>query len=137
MEWDKIKKSVAAIIGVVVGVAKFSVAIKGAAGGFYTKFAFGSVAFELGAAGAKLSVLATAAGGAVVLGVATGAAVYYIPWGTFLGWLRGAVSWIWDTICHIWESFTGWVKRLFVSGDFQEKESSRCGSSRPMSFSAY
>ncbi|KAK0627325.1 hypothetical protein B0T14DRAFT_421158 [Immersiella caudata] len=134
--WEDVKKPVATIVGLVVGGARFSLAIKGAAGGFYTKFAFGKFAFELGAAGAELSVVATAAGGAIVLGAAAGAAIYYIPWNVFFGWLKGAVSWLWDTICHIWERFTGWVRSLFVSGELHEKDSNREGPFRPMSFAS-
>lgn len=128
-QWDKVKGSVAAIVGIVVGTAKFGLSIKAAAGGFYTSYAYGLHALKFGAAGAKLSVTATAAGPAVLLGVTAAAMIYYVPWPTFFAWLKGVLSWLWDKICQLWGQFTSWLRSLF-SSEFPERpnQENACGS---------
>lgn len=62
-------------MGIAVGTVKFAVSLDAAVGGFYAKYSFGFHLLELGLGGAKISAVATAAGPAIVLGVATAAAV--------------------------------------------------------------
>jgi hypothetical protein len=64
--------------------------------------------------------------------VVTAAAIYFIPWESLFAWLKDAVSWIWDKICKIWESFKGWVMSFFASG---AAEKSIPHGPRPMGFS--
>lgn len=131
--WDEVKGTVAAVVGIAVGTTKFSMAVSGAVGGIYAKYTFGLHAFELGAAGAKLTTVATAAGPAVVLGVTAAAAVYFIPWEGLWNWLKSAFSWLWDKICQLWDRFKSWVMSLF-SSESSEKTTQR-GLPRPMAFS--
>ncbi|KAL0930123.1 uncharacterized protein CTRU02_214943 [Colletotrichum truncatum] len=112
--WDNIKGVVSTILGIAVGAVKFGVRFNGSAGGIYVKYTFGMHAIELGAAGAKVSAVATAAGSAVVLGVAAAAAVYFIPWDSLFAWLKGAFSSFWDKIRKLWQQFKGWVVELFT-----------------------
>jgi hypothetical protein len=113
--WEDVKGTVAAILGIAVGTAKFAGSLSGAVGGIYVKYAFGLQSFELGAAGAKLTTIVTAAGPAVVLGVTAAAAIYFIPWEGLFAWLKGCFSWLWDKICHVWQKFMGWVRNWFFS----------------------
>ncbi|KAK2775848.1 hypothetical protein CKAH01_12657 [Colletotrichum kahawae] len=111
--WDDVKGVVSAIVGLVVGTVKLKLAANGAVGGIYVKYAFGFHALELGAAGAKVAGVATAAGSAIVLGVTAAAAVYFIPWESLMDWLKGALSFLWDKVCAVWERFKDWVMQLF------------------------
>lgn len=112
-DWDEVRKPVAAIFGLLLGTTKFIAGLKLTAGGFYAKYAFGMHAAEIGMGGVKLTAVATAAGPAVVLGVAAAAAVYFIPWTDLFSWLKNAVSWMWDKVKDIWDTFICWLKRLF------------------------
>ncbi|KAF1738142.1 hypothetical protein CRV24_000064 [Beauveria bassiana] len=64
-DWETVKPYVAAIYGLLVATTKFVAGISATAGGFYAKYAFGHHAAEIGMAGAKVTVIATAAGPAV------------------------------------------------------------------------
>ncbi|KAF9875302.1 hypothetical protein CkaCkLH20_07122 [Colletotrichum karsti] len=118
--WDNIKGIVSTILGIAVGTVKFGVRLSGGVGGIYVKYTFGLHALELGAAGAKVTAVATAAGSAVVLGVAAGAAVYFIPWESLFAWLKGAFISFWDKIRSLWQKFKGWVMDLFTKGSEAE-----------------
>ncbi|KAF5521101.1 hypothetical protein CGCA056_v005971 [Colletotrichum aenigma] len=111
--WDDIKGVVAAIVGLAVGTVKLKIAANAAVGGVYVKYAFGFHALELGAAGAKAATVVTAAGPAVVMGVTAAAAVYFIPWENLIDGLKGALSFLWDKVCAVWERFKDWVMHLF------------------------
>ncbi|VUC33460.1 unnamed protein product [Clonostachys rosea] len=113
--WDEVKGTDASIMGIAVESVKLAASFKGAAGGMYFKYAFGFHAVELGMGGAKVATIATAAGGAVALGVDVAAAVYFIPWEGLFDWLKRSFPWRWDKICALWQSFKNWVKRLFSS----------------------
>ncbi|KAM7190168.1 hypothetical protein V8F33_009645 [Rhypophila sp. PSN 637] len=122
-DWNEMKGPVSAIMGILLGAAKFTagVAAKGASGGMYVKYSFGLHAFELGVAGTKASVIATAAGSAVVLGVGTMAAIYFIPWDSLFDYMKSALSWLWDKICAIWNRFVQFVRSLSSSQHQSEK----------------
>ncbi|KAJ0353800.1 hypothetical protein COL154_002853 [Colletotrichum chrysophilum] len=111
--WDDIKGVVAAIVGLAVGTVKIKIAANAAVGGVYVKYAFGFHALELDAAGARAATIVTAAGPAVVMGVTAAAAVYFIPWESLMDWLRGALSFLWDKVCAVWERFKSWAMQLF------------------------
>jgi hypothetical protein len=55
------------------------VKVKTAAGGIYVKYKFGALAVKVGTIMAKESVIATAAGPAILLGVGVTTAVYFVP----------------------------------------------------------
>lgn len=114
-QWEDVKGVVAAIVGIATGTVKFGAKLSAAAGGVYVKYSFGLHALELGAAGAKMTVVATAAGPAIVLGVTAAAAAYFIPWETLFGWLQVALSCIWEKIGALWQKFKDWVVSLFSS----------------------
>ncbi|KAM7186440.1 hypothetical protein V8F33_011833 [Rhypophila sp. PSN 637] len=132
-DWNRVKGPVSVIMGIIMGAAKFTagIAAKGAAGGMYVKYSFGLHAFELGVAGMKASVIATAAGSAVVVGVATMAAIYFIPWDSLFDYMKSAMSWLWDKICCIWSRFVGFVRSLWSSQDQSEKSTTAHGPSNP------
>jgi len=113
--WDEVKGTVAAIVGIAVGTVKLGVSLSGAAGGIYVKYTFGFHALELGAAGAKMTAVVTAAGPAVVLGVTAAAAVYFVPWESLFDWLKRTLFCLWDKICALWQRFKDWVMSLFAS----------------------
>jgi hypothetical protein len=131
--WDDVKGTVAAVVGIAVGTTQFSGAMSGAVGGIYAKYTFGLHALEIGAAGAKLTTVATAAGSAVVLRVAAAAAVYFIPWEGLWYWLESAFSWLWDMICQLWDRFKSCFMSLF-SNESSEK-TTQAGLSRAKRFS--
>ncbi|KAI8165752.1 hypothetical protein K4K49_010289 [Colletotrichum sp. SAR 10_70] len=120
--WEDVKGIVSSILGLATGAAKLGVRLSGAAGGIYAKYTFGLHALEIGAAGVKVSAVATAAGSAVVLGVAAGAAVYFIPWEGLFEWLKRAFFSFWDKICSLWQRFKGWVVDLFTGGSEVESK---------------
>lgn len=130
--WDEVKGAVAAIMGIVGGGVKLSAGLSGSAGGVYARYTFGMHALEIGAAGAKIAAVATAAGPAVVLGVGAATAVYFIPWESLFGWLKGALACIWDKIGALWERFKDWVRSWFSS---QGEETSLDIFPRPATFS--
>jgi hypothetical protein len=129
--WDEWKGPVAVILGLAVGAGKFAFSMKVAAGGMYAKYKFGMLAVELGAAGAKGSVVATAAGPAILLGVGVAAAVYFIPWDSVFKWLEKVIAWLWEGMKAIWARFQSWVTSFF-GNDVAEEESFM---PRPMRFS--
>lgn len=135
--WDNAKGTVAAIMGIVVGGGKFCMSLKasGAVGGLCFKYSFGIHSVQIGMAGAKFSAVATAAGSGLVLGMAAAAAVYYIPWGSLLDWLQGALCSIWNVVSSFWQSFKDWVMRLFSSSTTHEGRGAGGGLPRPMRFS--
>jgi hypothetical protein len=137
--WDEWKGPVAAILGLAAGAGKFAFSMKVAAGGMYAKYKFGMLAVELGAAGAKGSVVATAAGPAILLGLGVAAAVYFIPWDSVFKWLEKVIAWLWEGMKAIWEGmkaawarFQSWVASFFGSDVAKEEESFM---PRPMRFS--
>lgn len=130
--WDDVKGAVAAIMGIVGGGVKLSAGMSASAGGVYAKYTFGMHALEIGAAGARMAAVATAAGPAVVLGVGAAAAVYFIPWESLFEWLKAALSCIWDQIRALWERFKSWVRSLVSS----QEETSLETVPRPAKFSS-
>ncbi|KAF3800065.1 hypothetical protein GCG54_00015443 [Colletotrichum gloeosporioides] len=111
--WNDVRGVVSAIVGLAVGTVILKIAANAAVGGVYVKYAFGFHALELGAAGAKAATVFTAAGPGVVMGVTAAAAVYFIPWESLMDWLKGALSFLWDKVCAVWERFKDWVMHLF------------------------
>ncbi|EXJ73543.1 uncharacterized protein A1O5_03304 [Cladophialophora psammophila CBS 110553] len=128
--WDKWKGPAAAVLGVIAGTTKMAAGLKAAAGGFYVKyagtFALTTHTLEVGAANAKITAIATAAGPALLLGASVAAAVYFIPWKRFFNWLGGILPRIFEACQQIWEWFASWFARFteWVRDTFQE--SSRC-----------
>jgi hypothetical protein len=110
--WDAIKNPVAAILSLLVGSAKFAAGISATASGFHVKYAFGAHALEIGMAGAKVTAVATAAGPAVVLGIAAATAVYYIPWPSLASFMERALWFMWEKIKDVWSTFLTWVRKL-------------------------
>lgn len=115
--WSEARALLAAIVGLVAGVGKVALDFKAVAGGFYTKVSWGKRAFEFGAAAAKVSGSASMVGGAVLLGAGVAAAVYFIPWDSFFGWLKNSVVSLWGRICEWWEGFMSKMRVLFRLGD--------------------
>jgi hypothetical protein len=106
--WKKWRGPMAVILGIVTTGTKLLFALKASAGGIYVKFQFGKLAFEVATAGAKLSVITTAAGPAVLLGVAVAASVYFIPWENVFTWLDSQLSSFWNWIASLYQRFKTW-----------------------------
>ncbi|CAK7235301.1 hypothetical protein SEUCBS140593_009239 [Sporothrix eucalyptigena] len=113
---QKIKSTIAGIMGILVCGSEFSATLNGGTslGGMTFKYSFGIHCAEMGlAAGGKTAAVATAAGSALVLGVATATAIYYIPWSDLFEWLGIALTSIWDVVGSLWQRFKDMVMWVY------------------------
>ena len=110
--WDKWNGPAAAAVGIATATTKYAFDLKGVVGGVAVRHTVSSPLFksttEVAAFGAKLSSVVTAAGPAVILGVASAAAVYFVPWERFFGWLGDSIKSIFKAFSSLKEWFLGW-----------------------------
>ncbi|KAF4772932.1 hypothetical protein HER10_EVM0008114 [Colletotrichum scovillei] len=105
-EWKGI---IASVMGVLAGGSKLVAAITASTGGVFVHYQYGIMSIKVGAAFAKGSMIATAAGPAIFVGVGVAAAVYFIPWETLLDWLGDMFSWARDILRRLWSYVKGWL----------------------------
>ncbi|KAK1142636.1 hypothetical protein N8T08_007440 [Aspergillus melleus] len=85
---------------------KFKAGIKVSSGGLYATHWLGAKLFAGYISGsATMSIAAPVA--ACAFG--TAAAVYFIPWGSLISWIKRAVSKIWSLLGSVWN----WLKERF------------------------
>ncbi|KAK1702618.1 hypothetical protein BDP67DRAFT_610779 [Colletotrichum lupini] len=94
-EWKGI---IASVMGVLAGGLKLVAAITASTGGVFVHYQYGIKSLKVGAAFAEGSMIATAAGPAILIGAGVAAAVYFIPWETLLDWFGGMFSWARDIL---------------------------------------
>ncbi|KAI3534415.1 hypothetical protein CABS02_13246 [Colletotrichum abscissum] len=133
-EWKGI---IASVMGVLAGGLKLVAAIKASRGGVFVHYQYGMMSLEVGAAYAKGSMVATAAGSAILVGAGLAAAVYFIPWETLLNWFGDMFSWARDILRRLWS----WVKDWFANSkpphappDEQSRGRRRSRVPKPMRF---
>ncbi|KXH57231.1 hypothetical protein CNYM01_12582 [Colletotrichum nymphaeae SA-01] len=105
-EWKGI---IASVMGVIAGGSKLVAAITASTGGVFVHYQYGIMSLKVGAAFAKGSMIATAAGPAIFVGVGVAAAVYFIPWETLLDWLGDMFSWARDILRRLWSYVQDWL----------------------------
>ncbi|EXF83415.1 hypothetical protein CFIO01_10505 [Colletotrichum fioriniae PJ7] len=105
-EWKGI---VASVMGVLAGGLKMVAAITASTGGVFVHYQYGIMSLKVGAAFAKGSVVATAAGPAILVGAGVAAAVYFIPWETLLDWFGDMFSWARDILRRLWSCVKDWL----------------------------
>jgi len=109
--WNEWKGPVAAILGLVVTTGQIAMDLKVAAGGAFVSFECAAFSLQTGAAWFQASTVTTVMGPAVLLGVGVAAAVYFIPWGDLISWIRGLVSSLSSWFVSLWGEFLSWLSK--------------------------
>ncbi|KAM0322595.1 hypothetical protein ACHAQA_009443 [Verticillium albo-atrum] len=114
--WDKWKGPAAGLLGLAAGYStNLFLSLKASAGGVFLQYngtsLIGTHAIKIAAGKASLSTVVAAGGQALLIGGAgavAAAAVYFIEWDRFFGWLYRAFNKIAEMCRNLWSWFTSW-----------------------------